>query len=274
MTSEEYIERVLAIGYDVHLNDGVWWIKTFPFFYEPAIPYQALNRGESKPKIHKALFGYRYIVSNEKEANKYRSILLLNEERLRNFGMQSLSSSKRAQVRKGLRLTEIRKIETIEAVLDDMKDICISQAMRTGHGEPPKYYIRHYEEWRASLIKQFNIYKTEKESWGAFYRGSLIAFINIFQVDGTMMISNVSSHTDHLDKCPNDALLFTILDDCRNRQDCKKVSYGDWSLDRPSLNEFKQKYGFERVDLPMYAEYNPIVVFLKKLISSNSCKRK
>lgn len=264
MTREEYIERVLAIGYDVHFNKGVWWLKTAPFFYEPVIPYQILEHGKSNPKKHKALLGYRHLVSNEKDANKFRSILLLQEKRLRNFGMQSLSSSKRAQVRKGLRLNEIRKIESIEEVINDMKKVCVSQAIRTKHGNPAEYYINDFEKWKGSLIKQFNVYKGEKESWGAFHNGSLIAFVNIFQVDDTMTISNVSSHTGYLDNCPNDALLFSILENCKDRQDCKKVSYGDWSTDRPTLNDFKQKYGFEKVNLPMYAKYNPLLTILKR----------
>lgn len=274
MTSEEFIERVLAIGYDVHLSDGVWWIKSDPFFYKPVIPLQVLEYGKAKPKMHKALLGYSYLVSDKLYANKYQSIALLSEERLKNYGMQSLSSSKRAQVRKGLRLTEIRKIETIETVIDQMREIEISKAIRTGIGKPPEYYTKQYKEWRTWTIKQFTGDKGKKEYWGSFLNGSLIAFMKIFQINDTMIINYAASHTDHLDKCPNDALTCSIIDYCKELHECKKVSYGGWSIDRPSLNAFKQQFGFEKVDLPVYAKYNfDIVPVAKKILEIKQLRK-
>ena len=268
MTHEEYIERVLALGYNVHFNDEVWWIEAEPFFCKPANPYQVLEAGKSRPKLHKSLLGYSYLVSAEKHANKYYSILLLNEEQLHNFEIKSLSSSKRAQVRKGMKLTEIRKIESIETVIDDIKEIEISKAVRTGYGKPVKYYSEHFPEWRDRTIKEFNADKGRKEYWGSFFKGSLIAYMKIFQIDDTMIINYAASHTDHLDKCPNDTLTFSILEYCRNLHNCNKVSYGTWSEDRDSLNVFKQKYGFKRVDFPVYAKYNlQILPIAKKLIA-------
>ena len=55
MTHEEFIERVLAIGYNVHFNDGVCWMEDPPFFCEPVIPYLVLEPGSAKPKMHKSL---------------------------------------------------------------------------------------------------------------------------------------------------------------------------------------------------------------------------
>lgn len=270
MTYDEFIERVLAIGYDVHLNEGVWWIKTAPFFYEPVVPYQVLEYASSKPKFHKALLGYSYLVSNEHYANRYRSIMLMNEERLKCFGMNSLPSKRRNKVKKGLKLTENRKIDSVEDVIDDMKEILISKAKRTHHEVSPDYYVKHYQEWRDSVIKQFNIDKGKKEYWGSFYNGSLIAFFTMIQINDTMIINTGSSHTDHLDKCPNDALRFVFLEYCRDLKDCKKVISGLWSDNKPSLNEFKESYGFDKVDLPVYTEYRfPFIKVLAMKLKRN-----
>jgi hypothetical protein len=46
---------------------------------------------------------------------------------------------------------------------------------------------------------------------------------------------------------------------------CKKVYCGDWSYNAPSLNEYKQKFGFKKVDLPMYVKYNPLITILKRI---------
>jgi hypothetical protein len=274
MTSEEFIERVLTIGYDVHFNDGVWWIKSQPFFYQPAIPLQVLGPGEARPKMKKALLGYSHHVKNKQYANKYESILLLSEERLREFGMKSLSSSKRAQVKKGLRLTEIRRIEMIEPLLEDMREIEISKAIRIGEVKPPEYYMNHYKEWKEWTIKQFNGDRGKKDYWGSFYNGLLIAYMKVYQIDETAIISYAASHTDHLDKCPNDALTFSILNQIKELETCKRVSYGAWDPNRNSLNEFKQKYGFLRVDLPVYVKYNfHVIPIMKKVLAIKQLRK-
>lgn len=274
MTSEEMIERVIEIGYDVHFNDGVCWIKSAPFYCNPVIPFQVIEPGKAKPKMHKALLAYSHQVSDTKYANKYESILLLREEKLSNFGIQSLSSAKRAQVRKGLKLTNIRKIEEIESVLNDMKEIEISKATRIKEIKPPEYYIKHYDQWRAWTIKQFNIDKGKKEYWGAFYNETLIAFMKIYQINDTVIISYAASHSDHLDKCPNDALTFSIIDYCKGLDNCNNISYGLWEENRQSLNDFKQKYGFERVDLPVFVKYNfHILPLVKKILEIKRLRR-
>lgn len=268
MTSKEFIDRVLDIGYDVHFNDDVWWIKIAPYYYEPVIPYQVIERGAARPNLFKALLGYSHIVPNWSQANKTKAVMLLNEEKLRSFGMSSLPSKRRNKVKKGLRLTESKKIDDIEAIIDDIKEILVSKAERTKFGDPADYYTKNYDDWKATLIKQFNIDKGQKEYWGSFYKGKLIAFFTMIQIDDLMIITNGSSHSAYLNKCPNDALRFDFLEYCRKLKDCRKIISGLWSETKPSLNEFKESFGFERVELPVYARYNlNLVPIAKKFIS-------
>ncbi len=264
MTSKEYIEQVIAIGhgfYDIHQNDDIWWIKVAPFFYRPVDVMQTIEIGQAKPKPHKALLGYCHMLTNNNNANKTWSMLFLSELKLNSFEIKSLSSSARAQVRKGLRLNDIKKIDNIEPLLEDMREICISKAQRTQHGRPPEYYN---DKWKKEIMKEFSVDKNAKDRWGAFHQGSLIAFMNTVLVEGTMFISFAASHTDHLDKCPNDALIFTILNNCREMKECKNVQFGDWS-DVPSLNKFKQKFCFEKVDFPVYAKYSIFIPIAKNM---------
>jgi hypothetical protein len=263
MTSEEYIQKQISVGAEIHFNEGVWWSKIAPFFYKPANPFQVVESGKSRPKMRKALLGYSHIVNDKKAANRYWSVLQMNQERLKKFEMKSLSSSKRAQVRKGLKLTEIKAIENIETVIEDIKNICVSAALRTQHGKPPEYYTTHYNEWKSWIIKLFKL--SGGEWLGSFYNGALIAYYYTVQIEDTMIIQAAKSHTDFLDRCPNDALLYVFLSNCRNLNDCSTVIFGDWSNDAPSLNIFKQKYGFEKTDLPGYVKYNPLVYAIKKV---------
>lgn len=267
MTPNEYLKRVIEIGYDIHFNDGICWIKSAPLFYSPVIPFQIIEPGTAKPKMHKALLGYGHYVSDKKYATKYEATMLLSEDRLRNFGMRNLANSTRGKVRKGSRITEVRKIDDIEPVIDDMKEIEISKAIRIGTSRPPEYYVNQFNHWREWMIKQFKGDKGRKDYWGSFYNDTLIAYTKIYQIDETMFIHYSASHTDHLDKCPNDVLTFTILNMYKELPDCKRVSYGAWDKNRPSLNNFKEKYGFERIDLPVYEKYNfHVIPIAKKLL--------
>ena len=270
MRAEEFIKQQITTGHEIHFNKGIWWQRIAPFFYKPVVQFQETMPGKSAPAFFKSLSGYSHLVSDKKLANKYWSVMLLDHEKKKEFTIKSLSSSKRAQVRKGLRLTEIKKIENIEPVIEDIKNICISQARRTLHGLPPEYYIKHYKKWRIWITKEFNLPK--REWWGSFYQGSLIAYNYSVQVDDAMAIYTAKSHTDFLDKCPNDALVYTFLDYCKSLDNCKKIIYGEWSREAGSLNEFKRKYGFERVDFPVYAKYNPLVLLCKKGASRLSRK--
>jgi hypothetical protein len=215
----------------------------------------------ARPKILKSFLGYSHLIDDANLANKHWPIMLLNSQKLEEFSISLLSASKRANVRKGLRRNEIRRIDVIDPVIDQMQDICISAVRRTGHGKPPEYYTKDYRKWRNFMTKEFAMQK--REWWGAFHNGVLTAYYYAYQINETMFISAAKSHSDHMEDCPNDALFFTFLEYCRDLFDCKQVIFGDWSGDAPSLNKFKERYGFQKIDLPVYARYNPVVRFFR-----------
>ncbi len=261
MTSKEFIEQQIAAGYKIHFNEGVYWQRVAPFFYKPVLHLEEIVPGKSHPKLVKSFFGYSHLVSNKQSANKNWFVMLLSHEKLKEFNIKSLSSSKRARVRKGLKLTEVKKIENIEYEIEDLKNICISTAIRTKAGKPPEYYTKSYNKWREWITKEFALPK--REWWGSYCKGMLIAYFYSVQINDTIFIFAAKSHTDFLNKCPNDALFYTFLDYCKNLETCRQVIFGDWGKNTPTLNEFKQKYGFEKVCLPMYAKYNPLVHIMK-----------
>jgi hypothetical protein len=257
MTSEEYIKQQISAGYKVHFNEGIWWQRVRPLCYKPAAIFDKIEPGESGPHFKQLCLKYSHMVSNKSLANAFWSVMFLKQEKLKNFSMKSLSSSHRARVRKGLNQLEIKKINQIEPVIDDIKNICISTAIRTNHGKPPEYYVNNYQNWKSWIIKEFNIPK--REWWGAYNQKSLVAYMYSVHINDIMYNFTAKSHTDFLDKCPNDALIFTFLEYCSTLDGCKHIIFGDWGNNLPTLNRFKEKYGFEKVDLPMYEYYNPLV---------------
>lgn len=260
MTSQEFIEQQIAAGYKVHFNGGTWWQESFPFFCRPVVPFKEINPGESEPKFHKSFLGYKHLVRDKQLANQYWSVMLLGENKLKDYSIHTLSSPKKAQIRKGLKNVEIKRIENIDIILEDIKNICISTRQRTKHGKPETYYLT--KEWRSWIKKEFALPK--REWWGAYFEGRLIAYTYSVQIDETMYIYAAKSHTDYLDRCPNDALFFTFINYCKDLPDCKQIVFGDGGAATPSLNAFKKKLGFEEVNLPVYTHYSSIISLYKK----------
>lgn len=268
MKEKDFISQQIKAGYKIHFQQGVWWEKAAPFFYKPVLPFQEILRGKSKPKLAVSFLGYSHCVPEGSYANKVWSVMVLRNEKLKNFSIYNLSANRRKLVRKGLRRVEIKKIENIYFVVDDIRDICISSADRTSHGKPPNYYIKHYNEWKSFITKLFNL--PNREWWGAFHQGKLIAYFYAYQISHTMYVNTHKSHSQFLGKKPNDALFFAFIDYCKRLPDCTELSLGDWNKDNPGINEFKMKYGFKKVDLPVYADYNPLVRLAIKYFRNHS----
>ena len=263
MKAEDYIRQQIDAGYTIHFHDNEWWEKVSPFYYRPVLPMRAVTVG-CRPKMSRSFLGYSHIVKDEKSANRHWSIMLLPNEKLKEFSMKNLPEAKRKRIRKGLKLSEVRRIEDIGPVLEDMRQICISVALRTKHGKTPEYYTDSYDEWKTYMTTLFNL--PERQWWGTFHEGVLIAYHYAVQIDDTMYHLATKGHANYLDRCPNDALIFTFLDYCRGLGDCSQVHTGDWVEDKPSLNKFKEYFGFEKVDLPVYTWYNPAVRWVRKII--------
>ncbi len=264
MRELEYVEQERSLGASVHLSDGVWWRWLSPSFCKPAFPFKQLTPGEAGPSWHLSLLGYSHQVRSAAEANTYSRRMVLDGEALREFGMQSLKSSKRARIRKGIRLLSIKPIDDLERNLPDLQQINISQAVRTQHGLPPEYYSDQYDVWRR---KQIVLSKLPGRLWmGAFSEDNLIAYIYGYQVEHVFVIDTAKSHTDHLAKCPNDGLLFKVLELARDLPGCRAVHHGGGG-ERPTLQKFKELYGFKDTLQPVYSNRKWLYETAKRVVN-------
>lgn len=264
MKAEDFINQQIKAGYKIHFHQGVWWEKVAPFFYKPVLPYQEISPRESRPRLARSFFGYNHCVPDSRYAKKVWPVTFLCEEKLKNFSIRKLSLKTKRSVRKGLKNVNVRRIEIIDNVIEDMKDICISTAERTKHGKPPHYYLKNYNEWKVYIFRLFNL--PNREWWGAFCEGKLVAYIYAYKIGDTMYVDTHKSHTEFLKLKPNDALYFTFIEYCKNLLDCNSVNSGDWNKINKGVNVFKMKYGFEKVDLPVYTNYNPFVSLAIKFL--------
>ena len=158
----------------------------------------------------------------------------------------SVGGKRRNLIRKGLRNNEVRKLDNLDDYREDLAEISISTAIRTKRGYPPTYYRERGQEWWESILRVANY----SEFWGAFFEGKLIAYLSVHVAGHRAVIDGAKSRTEFLNTCPNDALVFSFLESCRQRGNIREVWYGHFSEDKPSLNQFKASFGFNGTRVP------------------------
>ena len=140
--------------------------------------------------------------------------------------------------------------------MEDVRQIVISTRLRTGVGLPVSHYTDHFAEWRRSILKLFAM--KDRPWWGGFVDGRMVAYYQTTLLDDMLTIGAAKSHTDFLANCPNDAILYAVMEEAFNRMGCRCVEYGDWSPEDERLQFFKQSYGFVKCDLPEDIHLNPL----------------
>jgi len=256
MKPEEFINQQIKAGYKIHFHQGVWWENVLPFYCKPALLYQEIIPRKSKPKLTASILGYSHCVPDKSHANKMWEVMILDSEKLKSFSIEKLSTNRRNLVRKGLKKVEVRKIIDIKSDLEDLQEICVSMAKRTRHGKQSK----------SCIYNLFNL--PGREWWGAYYKQRLVAYLYCYQIDDTIYLDAHKCHTDYLNKNTNDALLYTFILHCKSLSNCNRINFGDWNRERSGINEFKMKYGFEKVNIPVYANYNPLVRITQKVMKN------
>jgi len=263
MKLEQFVSQQLSMGYPLHQHQGVWWQRQRRFYYKPAFNYQVLAPGSARPHPLRALVGYSHSVPPGTESNHKWPTMLVDWTSKERFSLENLaetSSDKRSQIRRQVRMAmsnlEIRLIHSIDQVIDDLQKINISAILRTEVGKPANYYVDRRETWEKFMRKLFAL--PDREWWGAFYQGKLVAYFYGFAVDGEWIIDTAKSMTEFLHLRPNDGLLFKTMESAINAHGCTRINYGGWTPDDPKLSQFKQKHGFQKVDIPAHLQLNPI----------------
>lgn len=258
MNAPEAAAALQRSGFQVHEHDGVWWQRARPFVYKPVDLLQVLVPGAARPDPLRSPIGYAHACASAAEANRTWSFMMLPEVELRAFDLAALKRHDRPVVRRGLREVEVRRLDDLGPVLEGIRRINFSQAVRNGHGLTPAYYVEHRDQWEARMRREFSI--AGREWWGAWVGDRLAAYYYAFHIGDTMQISAAKSHSDFLKLNPNDALAYTFLCHCRELPGCRQVMFGGWTPDTPTLNGFKERYGFRRVDVPAYVGWNPLLL--------------
>lgn len=257
ITEEAYARDMRTQGRRGHLHDGVWWGGVAPLYARPLFEFRAVVPGEARPAPSRALLGYSHHVPEASMGNRVKEYLILEGEPLRNFGLASLPSKKRNQVRKGLKLLQVRRMAEVAPYLDAIRDIYVSQATR--HTErydlpdtPPTFYTEQEGLWRARELRYLGT--CGREVYGAFAGDRLVAFLVTSHIEGVRFIEKVKSHTDHLASCPSDALYFVALEEAGKDPACRRVVNPGFRGE--GLTRYKEQFLFRRTQVPVFVS-NP-----------------
>lgn len=269
MNAECTSRELARAGYAVHERDGIWWHQIAPGFCRPVDLLGAISPGTVRPRWSKSYLGYSHVVPPGCQGNRPWAVMLLDSAKLKAFEINCLKPKRRSIIRKALRELEVRRMSDVDEVVNDMNAICVSFAERTGYGKPPSYYTQRRSQWETLLRHQFEM--GSREHWGAFSSGRLIAYyVGVF-TENTAYIGSARSHTDFLGLCPNDVLTFRFIEHCRECPGCDQVMFGDWTDDVPSLNAFKEQYGFVKTLMPVYRCERPLFAAVAALRPLKRC---
>lgn len=265
LSEEEFADQEIERGRRVHEHDGVLWSTVAGSYSRPIYEFRRIRPGDARPARWHSILGYSHQVPDQSLGTRSVGFMTIEADRLRSFGMGSLRSEKRAQVRKGLRDCEIREITDLDADVEEIRAVCVSQAIRhmgTGRFDrAPSYYTEEGDAWRASVEKCFR-----RKGWrwiGAYVNCRLVAYLTLLAVEDHAFFMAVKSHTESLRFCPSDALYFTALSEIKEASWCRRVVNGGEA--HSSLNRFKAQFGFGLVEVPYYSPHAGLVRIAKKV---------
>ena len=266
MTREEYIKGKIESGHTLHQNNDVWWETTRNGYCKPAIPFDEVKATKAKPAMSKSFIGCNHRVPNKAGSSGYWLPFVLDEQGIKEWSLEGLKSgNRRRRIRKGLRNCEVKRLENVQTYRSDFSRILKSTAIRNGHGNPPEHYNEDKQSWW-DLILRVNHYT---EFWGAFHEGMLVAYICFHVAGDRVVVDGVKSDTEWLQTCPIDAILFNFITDIQKREGIKEMIYGGKS-DRPSLDKFKESYGFRIEEIPyrigVMGGYLYVPKFVKRML--------
>ena len=253
ISEETFVKQNPHLTKRPYYHNGVWWSQVYPGYSRPAFKYRTLAPNTARPMFARSWLGHSHFVPEEGIANAHAQYMVIENDDLRSFCLEQLSSKKRNQVRKGLKCCDVKRITDIETCIEETQDICISHSTR-GSVTREKYHVseafftEQADTWKAQMRRDFN---SDGRIWmGAWQGNRLVAYVVTLQVENTMIIEKAKSHTDFLQFCPSDALYFRVLEAAATNETCTRIFNS--RPQRPGIDRFKKQFLFSPTLIPMY----------------------
>ncbi len=171
----------------------------------------------------------------------------------RQIGFKARNKAKQAE-KKG---TLIREVPFDERLVQGIWEIYNEVPVRQGRRFP------HYGKDRETVYREEATYLESSTFIGAFHGEELIGFIKLVadETGAQAGLMNIVSKIRHRDKAPTNALVAQAVRSCADRK-IQYLVYSNFAYgkkQRDSLSDFKERNGFQRIDLPRY--YVPLTHF-------------
>ncbi len=245
-------------------RDGNWWWRVKVQFSWALDFFRPLSRPPRLPLLRSAL-GCQYPTS-EAEANSLTHFNVIPS--LANYDFARLGTKRRNMVRKALKLNEVAPLDL-------------------GN---PKTYVEACEVWNSHVVRTSWSRKYTPEQFTQHWRplidmpgtrvlgarrrsdGVLCAWLIVRGVAGTLYVDTIASHTDRLDVCPNDALVYSAVWNAARTQGFAHANYFLRSYLEP-IEKFKRAFGFDPSGIPSRVIVNPLMAPILRAIKPQLWKR-
>lgn len=237
MQPHHYAAFLERMGHSVREAHGVHWYNVFSrawicFPLETELAPATIDL--SAVMDHRGVMA-RYCCSLENGVSSFRQIVAD-----RNYGLSSLDPKARNKTRQGLENCTCGPEDAREIATDGMR--LHTQTLRRQGRKIADNYETHWRKYFDAVAEC-----PAATVWAARFNGALASFLISFRIGSVENICIVRSSEELLKFRPNNAMLFTFLQQALTQHDTTEVCIGLQSLQNGmnSLDSFKRGMGFE-----------------------------
>jgi len=240
------------------LNVAGRWLRTarldgdgYRFLADPEAFIAALGKQTDRPDLFS--FVERVNVKERRypfhmEWDNYAVIPVTTFEEYFKNQIDKSTRNRARQVDK--RGAEIREVPFSDELVRGIWEIYNESPLRQGRPYP------HYGKDLDTVYREEATYLDSAAFAGAFFQGELIGFIKVVWDEENVQcaLMNILSKFAHRDKSPTNALICEAVKICERRglRHLVYSHYGYGSRKRDNLSDFKDRTGFQRVEVPRY----------------------
>jgi hypothetical protein len=235
------------LGHRVVQTESSYWYNVHPWFYL-SFPFNRLVTPRP-PEISRLCRGFyagaRFFAPPQ--ATGRSSYMFMCRDR--SYGLEGLSPNTRSKVRRGLK----------NCVVERLEPGYVRTRGRPLHEDTlRRIKVQDPYSWEAywDAVEQSDCI----EVWGAILEKNLAAYLVAVMVDGCGEIMIVRSTSEYLRFYPNNALLFTAVQDMLSRPGVDRLWFGVEALeDVSSTDQFKLSMGFVKEPICQRVALHPLL---------------
>jgi hypothetical protein len=235
----------------IHFYD-CYWEETLPGFYQPMHLMMPLPVQTTKNFRPLWSWGQRAVLceSDQQFANAAMTIHLLSD--LPNFGLQSLPSNRRSQIRKCQKSVEFVHVTSAELLCEQGYEVYAMTVAR-GQFETPRSRSAYQQHCQILMDDPNRIVLA------GLMDGRLVGYCYGCAVEDTAYFEYIFMADEALTTGISSGLRFEFIQACQRSGQITQIWDGWHQPDVPSLASYKADMGFAVTAIPCYVHVSPIV---------------